>query len=216
MGEFVTCSACRGQKSLAGEQVPCPTCQGSRTVRASCPRCAGTCSIKCKVCDGTGSGSWLFLRRPCDTCSAKGFLPCPSCQGQGFRLDKCGKCSGMGAVPGPRIPCVPCGASGKVKNPWLDELKELPPDRLQFEYERRQRLISSLKGNLQEKRRELDDLYDWYEEDKERRPQAYNAAGTEPCGLHDIPREMDNIEASIRDTEEDLSTILFVIERKWK
>jgi len=216
VGEFITCSACKGQRSLAGEQVLCPTCQGLKTVRASCPRCAGNCSVKCKVCDGTGSGSWLFLRRPCHTCSAKGLLPCPSCQGQGFRLGKCGECSGTGAIPGPRVPCGPCGGNGQVKNPWLDEIKALSPERLRFEYERRERLISSLQERLREARRELDDLYDWYEEDRDRNPQNYREAGTEPGGLHDIPLQMDHLEASIRDTEDELSTLLVVIEHKWK
>jgi chromosome segregation ATPase len=92
----------------------------------------------------------------------------------------------------------------------------MPPDLLRFEYEKRQREMQTLRQELSSARRELDELYDWYEEDRRSRPGAYNAAGTEPSGLHDIPRQMDRIEAKLRDLEGELETVQLAIDVKWK
>lgn len=76
-----------------------------------CNRCRSTGRIPCVTCDGTGS-----LRKSCPTCSGKGRRPCPQCAppGAGPRTAStgkvpCGACGGKGALEGASDrPCFRC------------------------------------------------------------------------------------------------------------
>jgi len=75
----------------------CPTCNGSEHV--ACGRCSGSARVSCGNCWGAG-------RVP----GKRGTKNCGACRGAGTQ--RCGACSSG------RVPCGPCGATGRVQA-WL-------------------------------------------------------------------------------------------------
>lgn len=148
---------------------------------------------------------------------------CSDCSGKGANA-RCARCNGTRCYS-----CTSCTGSGRTVSEWFKSLDRLPVDRLRFEFEKRQREVASAErqiGSTQTKiarvSRELDEMYEWYERDRIERPGAYNAAGTEPAGLHDFPREISNLECevggferTIENLQDELSAIQEVIDLKW-
>lgn len=75
----------------------CPTCDGAETV--ACGRCSGSARVSCGNCGGSGRVQGSRSMKNCPECRAKGTVTCGSCSGG-------------------RVPCSPCGATGKV-SAWL-------------------------------------------------------------------------------------------------
>ena len=75
----------------------CPTCNGTETVL--CGRCRGSDRINCGNCGGSGRVQGQRGMKNCGVCRGKGTQPC-------------------GACTHGRVPCDPCGATGKV-HAWL-------------------------------------------------------------------------------------------------
>jgi len=71
----------------------CPTCSGKKTV--ACARCGGSARVRCGECAGSGKVQ-----------GQRGLKNCPTCRGRGD--EKCLACQSG------RVPCEPCGASGRV------------------------------------------------------------------------------------------------------
>ncbi len=59
-------------------------------------------------------------------------------------------------------------------------------------------------------------MYEWYERERALRPNAYNAAGSQPAGLNSIPREMSGLETRIHQINDEIEVIDKVISEKWK
>jgi DnaJ-class molecular chaperone len=118
MGEFVSCTTCSGNGSLAGQPVRCDRCAGSGKVPERCSNCSGSGSVKCAACAGAGFlARWWGGKKTCENCAGKGTIGCRGCAGRGEISKKCPHCDGKGSTAGSRIPCVACGATGKIPNP---------------------------------------------------------------------------------------------------
>lgn len=111
------CSEC-GFSGTVKEEVPCPTCNGTKEV--SCPvyvkketpcyycKGEGKETVTCRKCNGTGGGWWW----KCDNCKGVGKLvdiPCNRCSGKQTIMEdvECGKCMGKG-----KIKCGQCNGKG--------------------------------------------------------------------------------------------------------
>jgi hypothetical protein len=222
MGAYTSCSSCKGRGHFSCEECICKTCQDSGKVK--CKECVGG-KTHCYFCRGTGQiekHGWVFTKREtcpdcrgskkitCKVCSGSDKTSCAACSGKG-RNATCWQCKGTH-----KIGCKDCAGSGRVESEWYKSLKTLPVDRLRYEQEKRQREVSNLYTQVSRVSRELDEMYRYYEEDRQMHPNRYNAAGSYPSGLDSLPREINSLESRISDLNDEISTIDQVISEKWK
>jgi hypothetical protein len=212
----VKCASCSNGKVPCGEcsstgQTSCPSCSGFGKATqqfwffkwaVSCPTCGGAARRQCAKCAGRKVLA-------CGVCAANGQLPCAVCGGSGLSAS-CPVCNGTR-----KTVCLECKGAGTFETDWSRQLKSSPVDRLRFEYEKRQRSIQSLQVKISRLSRELDEMYEDYEERRAANPRLYDAAGTEPSGLNDIPREIGSYERDISQAEEEMGDIQTVLDAKW-
>lgn len=240
MEKCVLCPSCDGKGSFPCTDCACRGCQGSGQIKVACTVCQSG-KISCQRCGATGQvvvkRTWFSEKYgTCSSCMGTGTLKCSQCGGKAVISQTCSVCSGKGSQSScgrchgtRKYGCSKCVGSGRIVSDWFKSLDQLPIERLKFEYEKRQREVASAErkvGSFQTQisriSHELDEMYEWYERDCLERPGAYNAAGTEPAGLHDFPREINRLqgeisdkEAQIRDLEDEMGAIEEVMDRKW-
>jgi hypothetical protein len=193
-------------------QKTCPVCMGLKKI--NCQDCKATGKLKCSLCSGVGAfkctsctGAGAFV---CNKCSGAGALVCQPCEGKG-RYPQCSKCKGIR-----KLTCEECKGTGKVEHSWVKSLKKLSAERLKFEYEKRHREISNIQMQINRLSRELDEMYEWYEQDRALHSGAYNAAGAYPSGLDSIPRQINSLQSDIGRLEGEMKVLEYVLNQKWR
>lgn len=241
MGKFDRCSPCSGRSNLKCPDCVCRSCNEVGSTDSPCTDCRAG-KMTCELCAGKGQvlvKKGLFSDKygtcgrcrgartvHCSTCSGKTIVKkmCRACSGKG-RLSSCARCGGTGTNA-----CMSCGGSGKVVSEWFKSLDNLPVDRLRFEHEKRERDIAATQREINSKQveisrysRELDEMYNYVEQEKMRNPYAFSEAGSYPGGLNDIPRWINNLQSecsskqgTIHQLEEEIAAIHEVLDTKWR
>jgi predicted RNase H-like nuclease (RuvC/YqgF family) len=121
--------------------------------------------------------------------------------GSGY-LKKCPKCNDTR-----KIKCKECNGSGKVESEWYKSLRNMPVERLRFEYEKRQREIQSLEIQMDRLSREYEDAYQVHMD----LPIGYGSSR-----LDSLERQMSGQRSYLMKLENEISIIEQVINLKWK
>lgn len=221
MSRYANCPHCKGYGYFSCEHCTCKICHGKGKI--NCSNCMEG-SVPCLVCNSTGQirkkGLIFSHSISCPECKGAKRLHCPACKGS--HLVSCPECKGTGKdasckVCGgtQRIQCGHCKGSGKMESEFFKSLKNLPVDRLKFEYEKRQREIQQVQTKISRLSREEEDIREDYYRDKSENPGAYIHGGY-PIGLDSIPREIGQLEKRIGEIEDDMEAINQVLNTKWK
>lgn len=222
MAHYVKCPSCNGYGYFSCNDCQCKRCKSKGKI--NCSNCTGG-YIPCEFCDSTGqiAKKLLFFTNyePCPECNGAKKLTCPVCKGSDLVI--CPECKGTGRVPScatcggsGKIECSKCAGTGKIESAWYKSLNNLPVERLRFEYEKRQREIQQLQIKISRRSRELDDMYEEYERDRNANPYLYDHPGAYPGGLDSIPREISQLEENIGKLEDEMEAIDEVLNTKWK
>jgi hypothetical protein len=128
---WVACARCEGTGEVDDAKVPCPKCEGAKTI--ACDRCDDDGMLECPKCDGDGritNPAWKKWRAEtywdvdkgkeppkeiaCPTCNGEKQIKCPYCEGTKKR--ECPKCDGKGTVEAEGT-CPTCHGSGRAPCP---------------------------------------------------------------------------------------------------
>ena len=91
----------------------------------------------------------------------------------------------------------------------------MPVDRLRFEFEKRQREISNLQGNVSNAEQELRSSNESYEEAYACRQPDFDASGYNRYNTG-LMNEIDYAEGQIKGLREEMDAIERVLDKKWK
>jgi hypothetical protein len=221
MALYVSCKNCNGRGSLQCNNCICKKCDSKGKI--SCSACSNG-YISCRTCAATGqvSSKILFFtvhdtcpqcggskKIACKSCDRSTFIVCSSCKGAG-RNSQCSKCNGT-----QKITCSECDGKGTFASEWLKSLPSLPVDRLRFEYEKRQREVSTINIDASRLSREINELYEWYEQDKRAHPANYDHAGSS-LGWDGLQNQINEGQRRCSELEREMSAIDEVLNQKWK
>lgn len=126
------------------------------------------------------------------------WLNCLTCGGSGH-TSQCNYCKGI-----TRVPCKKCHGAGKVEGVWLKSLRKLSPDRLMFEYQRRQQKIQAIYTQLNRLSRELEEDYEDEVRDRARDPSFYRGAGPT---IFVNEGKIERLESEVHKIEEEMTVI---------
>lgn len=243
MAWYSSCAECQGSGAVRCTACICGSCSGKARVacsncqngRRACSDCSASGRMRCAQCSGQGrvvQTLWVFKQKVlCPTCYGAASVQCPACGGRkeiscascrGTGTTSCGACAGAGVQPtcetcgrSRKVVCSTCKGVGRFETDWSKELKTSTVKRLRFEYEKRQRQILALQIKISSLRRELDEMYSWYERDRVANPKAwYHREGSYPSGMESIPREIEQYELEVRTLEEQMDDIQTVLDSK--
>lgn len=189
MSAYERCSECDGLGKFSCESCKCSQCSGIGKVQGPCSCQTGR--VRCSRCDGTGQivvrkGFFSDKYGACYSCSGSRQVACPSCNGKTTVSTDCPKCSGRGRDSSCRacggsakIACENCSGSGRVESAWVAALRAQPPDKVRFEYDKRQNAIRSLQLQISRWAVELKEDYEEVQRDRREDPGKYEGDGSE-------------------------------------
>lgn len=235
---FIRCGTCLCKDCESKGKIKCATCSNGRVACSSCNHG----KAHCEACGATGEQSSKFLfftfRRPCLNCKGSKTVSCYVCGGSGSILCSickgeasvtCSACNGKGAYSEcsqcygtQKLACQNCSGKGKLESEWLKSLRDLPVDRLRFEYEKRQRGISNVQMQVSSVQRQFDELQqEWGDAYDEAAAQGsagvtrFDASGFQ-SGTAYLYKEMDTLNGRIGELKAEMKAIDRVIGSKWK
>ena len=222
MPHYIKCSSCNGHGYLSCDDCLCQTCNGKGKV--NCSNCIDGYK-PCELCNSTGQilQKRLFFSysKPCPVCEGAKKISCYFCKGSGFVT--CSNCKGTGRMLScstcnstQKIQCEDCAGTGKIESKWFKSLTSLPIDRLDFEYKKRQQEVQTLKIDISRWSRELADLHQWHDRERQANPYMANHRGAYPSGIDSIPRKISGIEDRINELKDEMEAIDQVKSAKWK
>jgi hypothetical protein len=229
MSLYDSCPSCKGYRSFDCAVCRCTRCDGTGQITAKCSSCQDG-KIACPRCEGSGH-----------VIAKKGFFgdkygTCPNCGG--IRRINCGKCGGSEQVKttctackGTKrnatcgqcdatgtITCSTCKGSGQVPSEWYESLAKMPIDKLKFEYEKRQRSISTLRMTASSLTRDYEQSERECDEYQEER-RAQGELHPDQIGYdyrNRLIAKMGSCESQIREMESEMSAIEKAMESNWK
>jgi len=229
MSLYETCSSCKGAGTFDCTACKCAKCSSSGTVPVKCQQCSGG-TIPCQNCSATGrvvvkKGFFSDKYGPCWKCSGSGRSKCSACT-DGVRKDKCPACGGSGrdsrcAKCGGtgKIKCATCGGSRTVEGEWIRSLRNLPVDRLKFEYQKRENELSRLQRKMAGLERENEEWKEWYEGELERladSPSSRRGFIEEGHSNAGIWEDIGRVDKEMQRVQAEMEAIDNVLSFKWK
>ncbi len=137
---------------------------------------------------------------------------CTACKGTKGN-PTCNQCGATG-----KIKCTTCNGSGAVESEWSRSLREMPIDRLKFEYEKRHRSISTLRT----KHSSVTHDYEQSERECEEYQEEQRSHGIRHPDLigenyrNKLIGEMGSCESQISEMESEMKAIERAMESNWK
>jgi hypothetical protein len=219
MSVYDSCSTCNGRGGFDCTNCLCSRCGGRGVLLVECTRCESG-NIVCARCEGRGDvvvkkGLFSDKYGTCPTCNGMRRIKCGTCKGsaqvestcsacQGRkRNSSCTTCNGTG-----RTNCQTCSGSGRVPSAWSRSLSELPVERLRFEYEKRQRKLTTLQVKISGLNSEYERAVAAQEEEYQRHVRNRSLSSYDPPGTVDyLIRELMGAEGEVGSLEAELSMI---------
>jgi hypothetical protein len=228
MSVYDACGSCKGSGSFKCNDCQCRQCNATGSVQATCTRCNGASKVTCTKCQGAGQllkkkgffsdtyeKCWMCSgsrQEHCSCQSGKVSVQCPACKGT-KRNAQCPRCGAKGSIR-----CTACEGSGKVPSEWYKSLARMPVEKLKFEYEKRQRNISTLRMKASSLTRDYEQSERECDEYQEER-RAHGEMHPDLIGENYRNRligEMGSVESQISEAEVEMSAIEKVMDANWK
>ena len=159
MALYESCPSCKGRRGFDCTSCRCTCCNATGEITASCSSCQNG-KLTCPRCEGSGQvivkkGFFGDKYGTCPNCGGTRRATCSTCGGSANVKAKCHACNGTKrnhscsqCMATGKIKCTTCNGSGNIPSEWSKSLAQMPIDRLKFEYEKRQRNISTLRTKV--------------------------------------------------------------------